>query len=40
MIEPDNDAEEFVQGTEVLLVKHDGAIFKAIPNTSDVLVDK
>jgi hypothetical protein len=40
MIEPDGIGEEFVQGTEVLLVKHSGAIFKAILNTSSVLGEK
>jgi hypothetical protein len=40
MIEPDNEDEMFPQGTEVLLVKHSGAIFKAIRNTNEVLGKK
>lgn len=37
MIEPDNAEEEFLQGTEVLLVSQFGATFKAIRNTSKAL---
>ena len=37
MIEPDEAGEEFLQGTEVLLVSRHGATFKAIRNTSAAL---
>lgn len=37
MIEPDEPQEEFAQGTEVLLVRQQGASFRAIRNTSAVL---
>lgn len=37
MIEPDEAEEEFIQGTEVLLVRQQGAVFRAIRNTSAVL---
>lgn len=37
MIEPDSAEEAFVQGTEVLLVQHHGAVFKAIRNTNTLL---
>lgn len=37
MIEPDDADEEFVQGTEVLLVSQQGATFRAIQNTSAAL---
>lgn len=39
MIEPDGHEEQFTQGTEVLLVKQQGALFKAILNTSSALID-
>ena len=37
MIEPDDPDEIFVQGTEVILVRQQGATFKAIKNTSAAL---
>lgn len=40
MIEPDDAQEIFVQGTEVILVRQQGAIFKAIKNTSPLLGNK
>ena len=39
MVEPDNPKEVFDEGTGVVLVSQDGAIYKAIRNTKDVLVD-
>ncbi len=39
MIEPDLAEEEFSQGEQVLLVKKSGSIFRAIRNTSQILVD-
>lgn len=37
MIEPESAEEVFAQGTEVLLVQHHGAFFKAIRNTNTLL---
>lgn len=39
MVEPDNDNEEFGQGSSVLLVKQESAVFKAIRNTNEALTD-
>lgn len=40
MIQPDDSEESFPQGTEVLLVRQEGAVFRAIRNTSAVLGSK
>lgn len=37
MIEPDEPAEQFTQGTEVLIVQQQSAVFRAIRNNSTVL---
>jgi hypothetical protein len=39
MVEPDESDERFENGTQVVLVNQQGAIFKAIRNKSDALVD-
>jgi len=39
MVEPDVSDERFENGTQVVLVRQQGAIFKAIQNKSDALVD-
>jgi hypothetical protein len=39
MVEPDESDERFENGTQVVLVSQQGAIFKAIRNKSDALVD-
>ncbi|CAB1058502.1 FIG00849341: hypothetical protein [Olavius sp. associated proteobacterium Delta 1] len=39
MVEPDEPDERFESGTQVVLVSQQGAIFKAIRNKSDALVD-
>jgi len=39
MIEPDEIDEKFENGTQVVLVSQRGAVFKAIRNKSDALVD-
>ena len=39
MVEPDESDERFDNGTRVVLVSQQGAIFKAIRNKSDALVD-
>jgi hypothetical protein len=39
MVEPDTDWESFVTGTSVLLVQRKGAVFTAIRNPSDALLD-
>jgi hypothetical protein len=39
MVEPDDPAGTFAQGDQVLLVRREGALFRAIPNTSAALVD-
>ena len=39
MVEPDEDEAVFPTGENVLLIKRDGAIFRAIINKSDLLVD-
>lgn len=39
MVEPDLDQGCFEQGTTVLIVRHDGTIFKAIENPSAALTD-
>ncbi len=38
-VEPDAQDLEFPQGTEVLLVKREGALFRAIKNPSPILTD-
>ena len=40
MVEPDQPGEEFPAGTDVLLVRQVGAVFKSIRNTRSVLVDQ
>jgi hypothetical protein len=39
MVEPDETDEEFEKGTQVILISQLGAVFRAIRNKSDVLVD-
>ncbi len=39
MVEPDGDDLSFEQGTTVLIVRHEGALFKAIENPSAALTD-
>jgi hypothetical protein len=39
MVEPDESDERFENGTQVVLVSQQGAIFKAVRNKSDALVD-
>ena len=39
MLEPDTDNAVFEQGTQVLIVSHEGAVFKAIENPSAALTD-
>ena len=39
MVEPDETGEEFENGTQVILISQQGAVFKAIRNKSEVLVD-
>ncbi len=39
MIEPDNDADEFKQGDQILLLKKNGSHFLGILNTNSSLVD-
>ena len=39
MVEPDVDDVGFEQGMKVLLVRHEGAVFKAIANPSEALTD-
>ena len=39
MVEPDESDERFENGTQVVLVNQQGAIFKAIRNKSDALTD-
>jgi hypothetical protein len=39
MVEPDSDKEAFEQGSTVLLVKQESAVFKAIQNTNEALID-
>lgn len=40
MIEPDNDDEQFSQGTDVLLVRQEGAKFYAIANTHQAMTNQ
>ena len=40
MLEPDSDEGIFETGTDVLVVRHAGAVFYAIPNPSHALTDK
>jgi hypothetical protein len=39
MVEPDQDGVRFEQGTEVLIVSHQGAIYKGIENPNKALTD-
>lgn len=39
MVEPDSDGNEFSSGKSVLLIKKQGAVFKAIDNPNPALVD-
>lgn len=39
MVEPDVDDVDFEQGRKVLIVRHEGAVFKAIANPSEALTD-
>lgn len=39
MVEPDESDERFEKGTQVVLISQQGAVFKAIRNKSDALVD-
>ena len=39
MVEPDSDDLVFNAGDQVLLVKHEGPVFKAIPNSNPSLID-
>jgi hypothetical protein len=39
MVEPDEPDETFETGRQVILVRRQGAVFRAIPNTSAALVD-
>ena len=39
MVEPDEADERFENGTQIVLVSQQGAVFKAIRNKSDALVD-
>ena len=39
MVEPDGDHTRFEQGTTILIVSHEGAVFKAIENPSAALTD-
>ncbi|MEM1048693.1 MAG: YqiJ family protein [Pseudomonadota bacterium] len=38
-VEPDDDAERFAQGTDVIVVRQSGSIFYAILNTSAAMTD-
>lgn len=40
LVEPDNAGEAFAQGTEVLIVRKVGSIFRAIANTSAALSER
>lgn len=40
MVEPDNEAESFNKGDEVLLVRQSGSVFKVIENNNPSLVDE
>ncbi len=39
MVEPDDDDETFEDGSDVILVKRVSAVFRAIRNTSEALID-